>query len=28
VDQSIEPFAKFIAYLVQASMDGKPIARI
>jgi hypothetical protein len=28
VDQNIEPFAKFIAYLVQASMDGKPIARI
>lgn len=28
VEQNIEPFAKFIAYLVQASMDGKPIARI
>ena len=28
VGQNIEPFAKFIAYLVQASMDGKPIARI
>jgi len=28
VDQNIEPFAKFIAYLVKASMDGKPVARI
>lgn len=28
VDQNIEPFAKFIAYLVQASMDGEPVASI
>lgn len=28
VDQNIEPFATFIAYLVKASMDGKPVARI
>lgn len=28
VDQNIEPFAKFIAYLVRASMEGKPVARI
>ncbi|PWA03982.1 Fic family protein [Flavobacterium psychrotolerans] len=28
VNQSIEPFAKFIAYLVAASIDGKPVARI
>jgi hypothetical protein len=28
VDQNIEPFAKFVAYLVRASMEGKPVARI
>lgn len=28
VGLNIEPFAKFIAYLVQASMEGKPVARI
>lgn len=28
VDQNIEPFARFIAYLVEASINGKPIAKI
>ena len=28
VFQNIEPFAKFIAYLVEASMVGKPLAKI
>ena len=28
VTQNIEPFAKFMAYLVFASMNGKPVARV
>ena len=28
VDQDIEPFAKFIAYLVDAGLKGKPIAKV
>jgi hypothetical protein len=28
VNQNIEPFAKFMAYLVFASMNGKPVARV
>lgn len=28
VNQNIEPFAKFIAYLVNASINGKPLAKI
>lgn len=28
VDQNIKPFAEFIAYLVRASLKGKPIAKI
>jgi len=28
VNQNIEPFAKFIAYLVNASINGKPVAKI
>jgi len=27
VDKDIKPFAKFVARLVQASMDGNPIAK-
>lgn len=27
VDKDIQPFAKFVARLVQASMDGNPIAK-
>lgn len=27
-DQNIAPFAKFIAYLVEASMFGNPIAKL
>ncbi len=28
VEQNIEPFAKFIAYLVGQSLKGKPVAKI
>jgi hypothetical protein len=28
VDQDIEPFAKFLGYLVEAAMNGKPVAKM